>query len=236
MKIAICDDIKLHADKVEALLRKHEKYKDSNIKSYTDSKAFLNEVNGGESYDIAFLDVDMPCINGLELGKQLRDKIEKILIVFVSAYPQYAIRAFDCEAFSYLMKPIENEPEAKAVLDRLYEKYIKFTRYHTVRINTEYRRISIPDIKYVECCNRHVIYHLENDSCETTESLSEVYAVLKEYGFYQAHQGYIVNFDKISRFSKNSVILDDGREIPLSLRRKTEMMIAYSKYAEVHYR
>ena len=156
--------------------------------------------------------------------------------MFVSAYPQYAIRAFDCEAFSYLVKPVETDGESNGVLERLYEKYVKYNRYHTVRINTEYRRIPIPDIKYVECCNRHCIYHLENGRCETTEKLSDVLDILKDYGFYQAHQGYIVNFDKISHFSKNSVFHDDGKEIPLSQRRKTETMLAYSKYAEVHYR
>ncbi len=236
MKIAICDDISLDAEKVRSLLTGHASFNESEIDIYTSSKSMLESINGGKTYDIAFLDVDMPYINGLELGKELRKIQEKIIIVFVSAYSRYAVRAFDCEAFSYLMKPIEDETEANSVLDRLYEKYVKYTRYHTVKINTEYRRLSIPDIRYVECCNKHVIYHMEDGVCETTERISDVYAVLKDYGFYLAHQGYIVNFDKIARFVKYSIVLDDGKVLPMSMRRKSEMMLAYSKYAEVHYR
>ncbi len=136
MRIAICDDTVSHAERVEALLKSHEKYADSETVIYTESKALLDAVSSGECFDIAFLDVDMPYINGPEPRKQLRDKSERILIVFVSTYPQYAIRAFDCKAFSYFMKPIENHPEAISVLDRLCEKYVKFTYYRTVRINT----------------------------------------------------------------------------------------------------
>ncbi len=236
MKIAICDDSIEDVIKVQALLKAHNAFADSEIDTYTSSKDVLDDINKGKKIDIAFLDVDMPYMNGLELGKELRKTQEKLIIVFVSAYSRYAVRAFDCEAFSYLMKPIDNENEATSVLDRLYEKYVKQTRFHTVRINTEYRRLSIPDIRYVECCNKHIIYHMEDGICETTERLSDVYDVLKDYGFYQAHQGYIINFDKISRFVKYSVILDDGKELPVSMRRKTDMMLAYSKYAEVHYR
>lgn len=235
MKIAICDDSIADAEKVRLLLEGHNAFKDSKIAIYTESKALLESADA-EKFDIAFLDVDMPYMNGLELGKELKRKYERMVIVFVSAYSKYAVRAFDCEAFSYLLKPIESETEAIAVLDRLYEKYIKYTRYHTVKINTEYRRLFIPDIRYVECCNKHVIYHLENGVCETTERISDVYEVLKDYGFYQAHQGYIINFDKIAQFVKYSVVLDDGKVLPLSMRRKTDMMLAYSKYAEVHYR
>ncbi len=236
MRIAICDDVREDAIKVKKLLEEHCFFKESEVVVFTSSKDMMCEINANESFDIAFLDVDMPYMNGLELGKELRRRNEKMLIVFVSAYSRYAVRAFDCEAFSYLLKPIENEKEATDVLDRLYEKYIKHTRYHTVKINTEYRRLSIPDIRYVECCNKHIIYHMEDGICETTERLSDVYAILKDYGFYQAHQGYLVNFDKIARFVKYTIVLDDGRVLPMSMRRKAEVMLAYSKYAEVHYR
>lgn len=233
MRIVVCDDIPEDGRKVSELLRQHDRFKDSDISLYTAAKDLLED---STPCDIAFLDVDMPYMNGLELGKELRRRLENILIVFVSAYSKYAIRAFDCEAFSYLMKPLEQEGEAKEVLDRLYEKYVKYTKYHTVKINTEYKRISIPNIRYVECCNKHVIYHMEDGIWETTERLSEVYEVLKDYGFYQIHQGYIVNFDKIGEFVKYTVVLDDGKVLPLSARRKTDIMLAYSKYAEVHYR
>lgn len=236
MKIAICDDCLSDAENINSLLCSHNKYKSSDIDIYTESRELLIASKGGKKYDIAFLDVDMPSMNGLELGNELRQANRAMLIVFVSAYSKYAVRAFDCEAFSYLIKPVENNNQTFSVLERLFEKYTKHTCYHTIRINTEYKRILIYDIRYVEYYNKHVIYHMEKGSYETKESLQEVYAILKDYGFYQIHQGYLVNFDKIAEFSKYDVILDDGKILPMSMRRKTDVMLAYSDYAEVHYR
>lgn len=236
MKIAICDDCLCDAEELKALLRSHNKYKNGDIDVYTKSKELLSVTENDKSYDIVFLDVDMPGLNGLELGCELRKNNRTMLIVFVSAYSKYAVRAFDCEAFSYLIKPVASNNKTLSILDRLFEKYIKHTCYHTIKINTEYKRILIYDIRYVEYYNKHVVYHMENGTYETKESLSEVYEVLKDYGFYQIHQGYIVNFDKIAEFAKYDVILDDGKILPMSMRRKTDVMLAYSDYAEVHYR
>lgn len=235
MKIAICDDYLNDANKVKDLIVSHPYFCNADIKLYTSSKELLTNVEKGGRFDIAFLDVDMPQINGLELGMELRKNLDKIIIVFISAYSEYAISAFNCEAFSYLTKPIMRSEETDAVLHRLYIKYQKVFSYLSIRVNTEYKKISIPDIIYIECFKKHVIYHTEKGVHETTENLSDVYNKLKNFGFYQAHQGYIVNFDKIASFDKYTIILNNGKILPVSRRRKINMMLAYSKYAEVHY-
>ncbi len=235
MKIVICDDCSKDIDIAKEIILSQGLFCHADIKTYTSGKELLADVHRGEEFDIAFLDVDMPQINGLELGMELRRLFEKIIIVFISAYPEYAISAFNCEAFSYLTKPLKRSEETDDVLKRLYIKFQKNFAYLSVKINTEYRRISIPDIIYVECYKRHIIYHTEKGSCETTETLSDVYEKLKDYGFYQAHQGYIVNFDKVALFDKYTVVMSNGKVLPLSRRRKIDMMLAYSEYAEVHY-
>ena len=68
MKIAICDDIQAHAERVKSLLLSNENYKDSEIALFTDSRTLLATVDGGEKYDIAFLDVDMPALTAWSLA------------------------------------------------------------------------------------------------------------------------------------------------------------------------
>ncbi len=226
MKIVICDDSQIDVKHAKELLMSSIYFRESDISTYTSSKNLMSDIDKGKVFDIAFLDVDMPYMNGLELGLELRKRNDKIIIIFISAYPEYAISAFNCEAFSYLTKPIHNNQETNDVLFRLHQKYKKVFTSHAVRINTEYRNLLISDIVYVECCKKHIIYHLENGLCQTTETLSQVYDVLKDYGFYQAHQGYIVNFDKIAMFVKYTIILKNGKILPVSKRRKTDMMLS----------
>ena len=93
-------------------------------------------------------------------------------------------------------------------------------------------KLKISEIYFVECCRKHIIYHTQNDSFDTIGTLSETYDLLKEYGFFQVHQGYLVNFEKIKCFSKNDIILDNDRAVMMSVRKKKETLIAYSRYLE----
>ncbi len=236
MDVIICDDFSSDVNKTKALISAHPGFKESNITTFTSSRALLDYVSEGKNIDIAFLDVDMPCLNGLELGTVLRERYEKIIIVFISAYPQYAISAFKCEAFSYLTKPLERDTEIDEVLCRVHEKYIKLFSYHHIKERTGPRKICIMDVLYIEYYKRHVVYHMKNERCETNENMEEVYDLFKDYGFYRAHKGYIVNLDKVMRFDKSSVVLINGQMLPISRRRKTDMMEAFAEYAEEHYR
>ena len=72
----------------------------------------------------------------------------------------------------------------------------------------------------------------KNDSHDTIGTLSETYELLKDYGFFQVHQGYLVNFEKIKCFGKNNIVLDNDSTVMMSVRKKKETLIAYSQYLE----
>jgi DNA-binding LytR/AlgR family response regulator len=93
-------------------------------------------------------------------------------------------------------------------------------------------KIPINDIYYIECCRKHVIYHLKNKTIETVDKLSSAYNALSDFGFYQIHQGYIINFDKVYEFKDYSVVLEDKRTVMMSVRKKREVLLAYAKYTE----
>lgn len=233
MKIAICDDSKSDIIVIKNILLSHPLVQSSEIETYTSSQNLLNSIHKDVHYDIAFLDVDIPNINGLDLGKIIKNKYPTTEIVFITNYPQYAIDAYDCEAFHYLLKPVDTK-KAMQVIQRLIKKQQEQNKYYKIKIRTEYIRIPIKDIYFIECCKKHIIYHLKDKSYETAcGKFSDVCNDLKEYGFYQVHQGYIVNMDKIHHFDKYSVILDDNRDIMMSVRKRTEVLSAYAKYIEV---
>lgn len=230
MNIAICDDNKEHINILKNFIIKNDFIRENGRIAMFASGTELQS-NLRSFFDVFFLDIDMPDINGIELGKLIRNENSNAFIVFVTSYPQYALEAFDCEAFHYLLKPI-NESKAMHVLNSLVQKYRRKNKYHLIRIKNQTIRIQAKDIYYIEYCRRHVIYHLKNMEYETVGRFSDVYEDLKDFGFYQIHQGYIVNMDKIIGFDKYSALLKDNKSVMISVRKRAEVLMAYSKYVE----
>lgn len=233
MRIAICDDCLDDISVIHDILTANKFTGSGSIDTYTSSEKLLQALKQNIKYDVVFLDVEMPKLNGLELGKAINELCPGTLIVFVTNYPQFAIDAYDCEAFYYLLKPVEQD-KIDRVIKRIAKKYQKNNKFYTIKIKSQIINLPIKDIYYIECFKRHIIYHLRDCDHEAVGNISNVYDDLKIYGFYQVHQGYIVNMDKIKRFDKYNIILDDGRSVMISVRKKSEVMMAYSKYIELH--
>lgn len=229
MRIAICDDIAEDAKALEMIIHQLDDANNWDIVSYTSSSQFLAHICKQELYDIVFLDIDMPEIDGLELGKRIKKVYPNVLIIFATYHPQYVLDAFDLEAFHYILKPFDSK-KILSVLQRAHNKYISANKYHYIKIKTQTIRLKIAEIYFIEYCQKHVIYHTSKKDYEVVETLGSVYAVLKDYGFYQIHQGYIVNMEKIDHFNGYSVILTDGRSVAISVRKKTEVITAYTRY------
>lgn len=229
MRIAICDDVSEDAKALEGILRRSDLAEHWNISSFTDSRALLDHIHGQAPFDVVLLDIDMPGINGIELGKTVKQLLPEVLVIFATAHPQYMLDAFDLEAFHYLLKPFD-ETKVLSVLRRAQEKYVAANRYHCIKIKSQSIRIRLSDLFYIEYCRKHVIYHTEKKDYEVTETLASAYEALKGFGFYQIHQGYLVNMEKIDRFEGYSLLLTDGRSVPVSVRKKAEVIAAYTEY------
>lgn len=231
MKIVICDDHQSDISVIKDILLSYPPTQSSKIDTYTSGDNLIQSIKENVKYDIAFLDVDMPLINGIDLGRTIKELSPNTRIVFVTSYPQYAIEAYNCEAFNYLLKPVDTN-KAIDVIKRLVQKYKEENKYIIIKEKSKKVRININDIYYIECYKRHIFYHLKDEIHDTVDNISKVLDKLKEYGFYQIHQGYIVNFNKIKCFDKYSAILDDNRSVEISIRKKKEVLLAYSKYME----
>lgn len=232
MKIAICDDFKKDIDLLHDEISTHPLSNTLNIEVHTSPKDLLFKIANGKSFDLIFLDVDMPEINGIELGKKIRQFLPKSFIVFATNYPQYALDAFECEAYHYLIKPIITE-KLHTILDKLAQHFIDKNREFEIRGRFEHARVRVSDILYVEYYRKHVCFHLDapgKNRYDIMGSLTEVYEKLKMLGFFRCHQAFIVNLGKIVRFDGYNAILKNGNAIPISVRNKSDLIIAYSNY------
>ena len=229
MRIALCDDNNKDSAELKKILISNARILEKQIEVFQSCAELINKFQENEGYDIVFLDIDMPEMNGIELGLKIKTISSSTYIVFVTNYPQYAINAFDCAAFHYLLKPLELQ-KVNTVLDSLLNFYQKKNAVYSFKTKSGYVSVPIAELYFVECFKKHLIFHMKGKVTETPGKLSDAYAFLISHGFCQVHQGFIVNMNKISSLDKFNVYLDNDEIVPISQRKRSEVLSRYAEF------
>ena len=185
--------------------------------SALEAKEFLNR----EPVDAVFCDINMPDLNGMDFVKSLA---APPLIVFTTAYSEYAVEGFKVNAVDYLLKPFGLDDFRRAA-NRLKERLetspvavpvaempqSNAEDDDTIFIKTDYKvvKIAISDIRYIEGMSEYLKIHLEGQPKPLVTLLSM--KKMEEYlppSFMRIHRSYIVNLKKIQEVNKNRVIMD----------------------------
>lgn len=187
------------------------------------------------SPDLLFLDVQMPKLDGFEV-LELLDPAKAPAVIFVTAYDQYAMRAFDAHAVDYLLKPFDVARLARA-LERARERVgsRKLPREAVAAARTAGERphrivvkdgarvhvIPIAKLDYVEAQDDYVALHSEGKSFLKQQPIGEIEALLDPAAFVRIHRSSIVNLERVARiepYAKDSriAILHDGTQLPVS--------------------
>lgn len=194
---------------------------------------FLAEdlLRSNQTFDLVFLDIQMPGIDGIQAAKKLREEKIQSLIVFVTGEKEYVFDAFDVNAFHYLLKPID-EKKLGGVLNKA-RKYIRDRSLDNDSVIIKTRRnhfnIKKSEILYVES---------QRKKCEiyTMNRCVECYGTMKEFeellgsSFYRCHRGYLVNMDKITGYTADTIQLEKDQWIYLSKNRYADFVRTYMKY------
>lgn len=163
--------------------------------------------------DAVFLDIEMPKMNGIDLAKRIAKIDDDIQIVFVTAYEQYALKAFEVSAVHFLLKPV-TEDRLNQAIDRVLrvkrmnklggDNIPQFTKGNansndrvSVKDGDNTFIIKTADILYLKSENRKTIIVTKSDSYKSRTSLQEWGNKLNEIGFIRCHRSYIINSDYI---------------------------------------
>lgn len=192
-----------------------------------------NVLNQNE-VDVIFVDINMPDLNGLEFVRSLANPP---LVVFTTAYSQYAVEGFKVNAIDYLLKPFGMPEFVKSVekVRRQYElmhpEQQEMTQETlangTLFVKCDYRtiRINVNDIKYVESMSEYLRIHLDNgEKLMTLMSMKRLDEMLSPKDFMRVHRCYIVNMNKVKEISKMRIIIDADTYLPISDMYKDAVM------------
>jgi len=181
------------------------------------------------SYDVVFLDVRMPALNGIELGNILRRFATPPAIVFVTAFEEYAVRAFELGACDYLLKPVSAERLSTA-LGRALKRISEHPDspdddpFATIPVETAGRTRFIPreQVRWVEAEGDYVRLHTTEGGAHLLRMpISHLEERWSAYGFIRIHRGFLVQFKHITEFSVTNgvhAVTVAGRSLPVSRR------------------
>ena len=180
------------------------------------------EILNCEPVDAIFCDINMPDLNGMDFVKSLT---VPPLVVFTTAYSEYAIEGFKVDAVDYLLKPFGLQDFMRAATRLKVRLEVRSERSEArgeksddIFVKTDYRvvKVAIQDIRYVEGMSEYLKLHLESQPKPIVTLLAM--KVLEEWlpqNFMRIHRSYIVNLDKIKEVNKNRVILDADTYLPI---------------------
>lgn len=218
LRFAVCDDEKEQLDLVADKIREYYTDKCEIIK-YGDGESLLADTST-EHFDVLFLDIVMPGINGIELAEQIRKENKNVMIVFVTNSEELAHMGYKCGAFRFVRKS-KLEQELSETAESLKKYFCSANEY--VQLKTPNGEIikAIKDIKYFEVTGHNVtvISTDEERVCGTMQEYEDRYG---KNGFIRIHKGYLVNFRSICSIHKLEVRLFDGNVLPLSRNRASE--------------
>ncbi|MBQ2553954.1 MAG: response regulator transcription factor [Prevotella sp.] len=175
-----------------------------------------------ESVDAMFVDINMPDLNGLDFVRSLE---QPPLIVFTTAYPEYAVEGFRVSAVDYLLKPfgLKEFQMAAAKVKKQYDM-VNFSQVSQVDedqaifLKTEHKvvRMDISQIRYVEAMSEYLKIYLDNQikPLVVLLSMKRLEDSLPRY-FMRIHRSYIINLKKIQEINKNRVIMDAEAYLPI---------------------
>ena len=182
------------------------------------------EILNNENIDAIFCDINMPDLNGMDFVKSLSTPP---LIVFTTAYSEYAVEGFKVDAVDYLLKPFGLD-DFKRAANRLQERLevrqqepattIVSSEDDSIFVKTDYRvvKIAISDIRYIEGMSEYLKIHLESQPkpIVTLLSMKKMEEFLPSH-FLRIHRSYILNLKKIQEVNKNRVIMDSETFLPI---------------------
>lgn len=229
MKIAICDD--------DQKLRKNLRHL---VEVQLDLMAFTYEIEEYESgnlllesiekkeLDLLFLDIEMPGMGGMDTAKAIRNLEKKMLIIFITAYPDYVFQGYEVHAFHYILKPYEKSKVIEVLKSAVKELALQEEQFYFVQQKSGTLRLSIKEISYFKSDKRNVCAVKKNgEQFSFYEKLDEVEEKLPDF-FQRIHKRYLVNMNCISEIESSSCICS-GEELPVSRTYKQSFAVAFAK-------
>ncbi len=204
------------------------------IDLFSSADSFL-QVHDNAPFQVVFLDICMPDIDGFALSKQLRENQQEILIVYITTNEHLVFDSFDYQPFQFIRK---REPEMlqKEITQTLQKIQRHLTQIKRITLSLPYDEqasVHVQDIEAIVSELHYLIYHLKNGTClKCRGKLSEVETAMADYDFIRIHRSYLVNLKNVTQLipAKHTVKLRSGKTLELGRKYEKTAAELYKAY------
>ncbi len=231
MRILICDDDSLVVEQLQKYIRnffKNISLKCPEIACFSDGESLLADT--GEK-DILFLDIEMPGINGIYVGNELKRANDNIIIFVVTSYSQYLDDAMRFHVFRYLSKPLDIHRFFRNMKDAI-DLYTTMAINLPIETKQGVHTLPASSVIAVEAQGRKVTVHTTLCDFESVHNMQYWLELLPKNLFFQTHRSFIINFEHVTNFDRNLIYMTAGLSAYLTKRKYSLFKEAYLLYLE----
>lgn len=236
LRIAICDDqpreLGIINEHIKEYLGDHPW--EAEIQAFPHPDKLLTATES-ERFHLYILDIVMPMVSGLELGKEIRRLDREAQIIYATTEPQFALQAYAASPINYLIKPIEKQQLFDTLTLAISKADLAEDRTFAVKTAESLRVIKLSDIICCEYRNHAVIFSLANGEEVSSRTFRENFseycaAILRDRHFLQCHTSFMINLRRVERFAKDSFTLYGGKIVPIAAKQYSAVRDAYMDY------
>lgn len=229
LNIAIVEDNKNDLEKLITYLNKfsQEENVEINISHFSDGLQFLEKYK--PIYDIVFMDIEMPNVNGLEASYKLREFDFDVKLVFLTNLQQYALKGYEVEALDYLIKPLKYS-SLKNVLLKVLKTNLNNKKIVIKNVDGIFT-FSMKDIYYLEALHHKIIYHTTNGDFSLWGNFALEEEKLDLNQFAYCNNCYLVNLNYVTKIDNENVYLNDIC-LKISRSKRKEFIAKISSYIQ----
>lgn len=232
---AIIEDEEVFLKRTKDLLA--DTFKEHNIDVAFDffmsGTEFLPMIKNHFHYDMIFLDIEMPGMDGITVCKKIREIAPNALVVFISNKESLVFQTFEVQPFRFIRKSELTEmakPLVSAILTELGKRTRRVIKIEESSSGDIYS-FDIQTILYVEAQRKDCIIVTDTGSTTVRSKFMAIESMLPEYHFIKVHRSFIVNMDAITKIEKDTVLLKNGVSIPLSRGLKDSVKQAFLNHS-----
>lgn len=217
---------KLLLDYLERYERAHEV--SFSIDIYEDGARILSHYR--PVYDIVLLDIQMEHIDGLTAARYVRTLDDQVVLVFITSAPQFAIKGYEVDALSYLLKPLPwfafEQELTRCIATVRKRKPVSLT----LQRGTTLQRVDISDIIYIESIKHRLIVYTTKETITLNGTLKDMESRLVPHSFFRSNSCYLVNLAHVQGVRDQSCYMTGGTELRISRPRKKGFLAALTEF------
>lgn len=229
-KIGICDDSLPVCQELEELILQYqeEKKQEIQVECFYTGESSCKRLRGGAYFDLLFLDIELETMDGIEVGRILREELQEntTQIIYISGKTEYAMDLFDNSPMKFLIKPLKAEQVWK-YLEKAKRLSEQGKEVFSFQMGKDWYRIPYRDILYFESSNKRIRLVTEREEYLFYGKLPYIEQEVPDHIFVMCHKSFLVNYLHTTHCCLEFLELTNGEKIPVSesFRKKTRSFL-----------